>query len=65
MYSAQAHFQTALAKTQPERVLYLAVPIDTYQTFFQLEFTQMAIQQYQLLLIVYNSANEEIVQWIK
>lgn len=58
-------YRLALSETQPERVLYLAVPIDTYQTFFQLEFTQMAIQQYQLLLIVYNSTNEEIVQWIK
>ena len=44
--------------------LYLAVPLDTYKTFFQLEFTKTAIKQYQVLLIVYNPVDEVIVQWI-
>ena len=47
------------------RTLYLAVPLDVYQTFFQLEFTQTAVQRYQILLVVYNPVNEEIVKWIK
>ncbi|NEQ26824.1 MAG: fatty-acid oxidation protein subunit alpha, partial [Microcoleus sp. SIO2G3] len=49
----------------PERTLYVAVPLDTYRTFFQLEFTQVAVQHYQVLLIVYDSVNEVIVQWIR
>ena len=57
-------YRLALAGYEPERVLYLAVPLDTYQTFFQLEFTQTAIEQYQMLLIVYNPVDEVIVQWI-
>ncbi len=57
-------YRLALAGHEPERVLYLAVPLDTYKTFFQLEFTQTAIKQYQVLLIVYEPANEVIVEWI-
>ncbi|KAM3094071.1 element excision factor XisH family protein [Phormidesmis sp. 146-35] len=45
--------------------LVLAVPLETYRTFFQLEFTQIAIQQYQVLLVVYDPVIEVIVQWIK
>jgi len=66
-YSALGQFlsyRLALAVTEKERVLYLAVPLDAYQTFFQFEFTQTAVKQYQVLLIVYDPANEVIVQWI-
>jgi len=45
-------------------VLYLAVPFDTYKTFFQLEFIKTAIKQYQVLFIVYNPVDEVIVEWI-
>ena len=67
-YSALGQFlsyRLALAATEPERILYLAIPLDAYQTFFQFEFTQIAIQQYQVLLIVYDPVNEVIVHWIK
>ena len=39
--------------------------MDVYQTFFQYEFTQTAIQRYEVLIIVYDPASEAIVQWIK
>ncbi|MEI2577904.1 XisH family protein [Scytonema sp. PRP1] len=58
-------YRLALEETEPERVLYLAVPLDAYGTFFQLEFTQIAVQKYQVLLVVYDPVNEVIVQWIK
>ncbi|MDZ8138263.1 MAG: XisH family protein [Nostoc sp. DedQUE04] len=58
-------YRLALKATEPERVLYLAVPVDAYRTFFQLEFTQTAVQIYQVLLVVYDPVNEVIVQWIK
>lgn len=58
-------YRLGLRETEPDRVLYLAVPDDTYQRFFQLEFTQAAVKEYNLFLVVYNSVNEEIVQWIK
>ncbi|NEQ70898.1 MAG: fatty-acid oxidation protein subunit alpha [Symploca sp. SIO2D2] len=67
-YSALGQFlsyRLALESVEPDRSLYLAVPIDAYETFFQYEFTQTAIQRYEVLIIVYDSANEVIVQWIK
>ncbi|NER94297.1 MAG: fatty-acid oxidation protein subunit alpha [Symploca sp. SIO1B1] len=67
-YSALGQFlsyRLALESIDPDRSLYLAVPIDAYQTFFQYEFTQIALQRYEVLIIVYDPANEVIVQWIK
>ena len=49
---------------EPDRILYLAVPVDIYETFFKLEFTQLAIANYQFKLIVYDTEQEGIVQWI-
>jgi hypothetical protein len=57
-------YRLALEANEPERLLYLAVPLDIYETFFQFEFTQAAIQRYKLLLIVYEPVKEVIVQWI-
>ncbi len=45
-YAALGQFLSyclALEGTEPERVLYLAVPVNAYRTFFQLEFTQTAV----------------------
>ncbi len=57
------NYRLALMKKEPERILYLAVPSDTYKSFFNLEFIQLVIQQYQLKLIIYDSVNEVIVKW--
>jgi hypothetical protein len=67
-YSALGQFlsyRIALEAIDSERILYVAVPLDTYRTFFQLEFTRVAVQRYQISLIVYDSVNEVIVQWIR
>ena len=57
-------YRLALSDIEPERLLYLAVPIDAYETFFQLGFSQAAVEQYQIKLVVYDPAEEEIVTWI-
>ena len=72
--SAISDFHTALGQflnyrimlevNQPDRSLYLAVPLDTYETFFQSQFAQVAAERYQLKLVVYDPIIEEIVQWI-
>jgi hypothetical protein len=67
-YGALGQFSTyrlALRREDPERVLYLAVPEDAYETFFKSDFIQIAIEEFQLLLIVYEPKQEVIVQWIK
>jgi XisH protein len=50
---------------EPGRILYLAVPIDAYQTFLRFEPAKTVIQRYQVRLIVYNPNSEAIEQWIE
>jgi XisH protein len=57
------NYRAVLQKKDPERALYLAVPQITYDSFFQLEFTQMMVQDNQLKLIVYDFEEEVIVKW--
>jgi XisH protein len=58
------NYRFALSQEQPERTLYLAVPLDTYNNFFRLPFTQAITQQNQLRLLIYDIEKEEIVKWI-
>lgn len=59
------NYRVALEEQQPDRILYLAVPITTYQTFFQLQFVQTVIQRLQIQLIIYDPKKEEILEWTK
>ncbi|MGE3541588.1 MAG: XisH family protein [Candidatus Tectimicrobiota bacterium] len=57
------NYRYALADTEPDRVLYLAVPLDTYAAFFTLPFIQSVWRRSQLHLLVYDVRIEEICQW--
>lgn len=59
------NYQIALEEKEPERQLYLAVPIDAYETFFQTKLAQIAVQRHQLKLIVYDPIMEVIARWTK
>jgi hypothetical protein len=59
------HYRMVLDKEDPERILYLAVPIDTYDTFFGLVFTQTSVQRHGVHLIVYDPETEALLQWIR
>ena len=50
--------------TEPERILYLAVPSDIYQIFLRFEPAKTVISRYEVRLIIYNIDTEEIEQWI-
>jgi XisH protein len=58
-------YQLALGEEQPDRTLYLAIPLDAYRSFFNLELPRLLIQRYQVRLIVYSPQEEEIVKWQK
>ncbi|WP_071187719.1 XisH family protein [Trichormus sp. NMC-1] len=58
------NYRGALRKLQPERVLYLAVPLTTYKTFFQLDFPKDMISENQLKMLVYDVEQEVIFKWI-
>ncbi len=43
--------------------LYMAVPVDVYETFFMRRFIQSVIKSCSVKLIVYDFDKEEIVKW--
>ncbi|MEB3214704.1 MAG: element excision factor XisH family protein [Nostocales cyanobacterium 94392] len=59
------NYRSILEEEEPGRILYLAIPIDVYETFFQLPFTQKIITRNQISLIVYEQEEEVITKWLK
>ncbi len=57
------NYRSALRLTEPDRILYLAVPVDVYDEFFSRKFIQRIIGEYQLKLLIFNPEQEEIVIW--
>jgi len=59
------NYRSILEEEETGRILYLAIPLDVYETFFQLPFTQKIIRQNQINLIVYEQEEEVIIKWQK
>ncbi|NES98713.1 MAG: fatty-acid oxidation protein subunit alpha [Desertifilum sp. SIO1I2] len=57
------NYRAALHQTEPDRVLYLAVPDLAYNDFFQRDFPASMLRDYEVKLIVYAIDLEKIVQW--
>lgn len=57
------NYRLALQMNEPNRTLYLAVPFDTFDTFFQERFVQEAVRLYQLKLVVYDPLKEVFIEW--
>ena len=57
------NYRLALQMRESKRTLYLAVPIDTFESFFQEQFIQAVVKSYQVKLIIYNPLEEVIVSW--
>lgn len=58
-------YRYALELEEADRTLYLAIPSETYRTFFSLNFIQQVRQRSQIKLLVYDSKQEVIEQWIE
>lgn len=58
------NYRTALRSEDPDRSLYLAVPLAIYNDFFSLPFTQTVVRENLIRLVIYSIETEEIVQWI-
>jgi XisH protein len=54
----------ALEDKEPDRTLYLAVPLETYGDFFQMPFIQKSLKRHTINLIIYDPIEEEIKEWI-
>jgi XisH protein len=57
------NYRLALQMKEPDRKLYLAVPFDTFASFFQEPFIQEATKVYQLRLVVYDPEKEVVIEW--
>ena len=58
------NYVQALEDKEPDRVLYLAVPIETYKDFFQLPFIQKSLKRHAINLVIYDPIEAKINQWI-
>lgn len=58
------NYRLALEISEPTRILYLALPVVVYQSFFQREFAQISLERYQIKQIIYDPIREVIVKWI-
>jgi len=57
------NYRYALADFEPDRKLYLAVPVESYNDFFKQDFIQSVIQRSEISLLIYEPEQGEIVQW--
>lgn len=57
------NYRLVLKVLEPDRFLYLAVPLSAYDSFFCRSLPQAAVAEYQLRLLVYDPINEVIVRW--
>lgn len=57
-------YQSALAKIEPERSLYLAIRQRIYTNVFEEEIGRMLLERGVVKLIVFDPKTEVIVQWI-
>jgi hypothetical protein len=58
------NYRLALELSEPDRSLYLAIPVTVHQAFFQREFAQLSVERYQIKRLIYHPEREVIVQWI-
>ncbi len=54
----------ALEDKEPDRTLYLAVPSETYDDFFQMPFIRKSLKRHTINLIIYDPIQEKIKEWI-
>jgi hypothetical protein len=59
------NYRRALRAQEPGRILYLAVPSQTYEEFFRLRFIQEGIEEYQIDLLIYDIEDRSIVKWTR
>jgi hypothetical protein len=59
------NYRMVLKDKQPDRILFLAIPKDAYETTFSIPFVLRTIEYYDLIFLVYDPEEEVIVTWRK
>jgi hypothetical protein len=58
------NYRTVLRLEDPNRTLYLAVPLVVYDSFFNLPFTKLVLNENDIKILVYDVEIEEVATWI-
>jgi hypothetical protein len=58
------NYRALLSEVNPEREIWLAIPLDIFQSQFQRKATQKIVETLNIKLVVYDVENEVIVEWI-
>jgi hypothetical protein len=56
-------YRAILGRTDPERQLYLAVPINAWSNTFQDDLGQLMLETYHLAVIGFDPQSEEVLVW--
>lgn len=59
------NYRLSLEELEPDRAIWLAIPVLAWNDFFQRPFIQKAIQRHKIELIIFDPENQTILQWIK
>lgn len=57
-------YRSLIPLKEPDRTLFLAVPVDAYENVFQERITQPILKELAIPLIVYRADEERIDRWI-
>jgi len=57
-------YQQIIQKTEPERLIYLAVSAEIFKSVFTVELGQLFLINHLLRLLVVNMEEEVIIEWI-
>jgi glucose-6-phosphate 1-dehydrogenase len=57
-------YRNVLAMREPDRILYLAVPENIYNRFFEELVIQKTMKEEKFKLVIYNQVTQIITQWV-
>lgn len=57
------NYRVALKLKEPNRVLFLAVPVKVYRNFFSGELAQLSVAEYNVKLLIFDPQEEVIIKW--
>ena len=58
------NYRSIIRRQQPNRILYLAISTEIYNSFFKEELPQISIEDYQIKLVIFEPDTAEVLQWI-
>lgn len=59
------NYRLSLEILEPNRTIWLAIPKDAWEDFFQRDFIQRAIKRLHIDIIIFEVENQTVISWIK